>query len=165
MSRKRSRRAITWETNEYLPTSSEDDFASSDEEGSGAGRQPYKTDRRTCPHCQELVSVKTFKTHRRLFYNEVIKHKKVVYCIYQFLYFRVWIVGLRNHLFLNSLLKVVTSLHPALYSTLMATLMTYHLMSASVIIAYLILIKVFHSFLYFVHNSIATECYLKLLLL
>ena len=31
----------------------------------------FKTNRRTCPHCSQLVSVKTYKTHKRLFYNEV----------------------------------------------------------------------------------------------
>ncbi len=30
-----------------------------------------KTDRRTCPHCNELLSLKTYKTHKRLFYDEV----------------------------------------------------------------------------------------------
>ena len=31
----------------------------------------YKSSRRFCPHCREHVSVKTYKAHRRLFFNEV----------------------------------------------------------------------------------------------
>lgn len=27
--------------------------------------------RKYCPHCEEVVSVKTYKYHRRLFYNKV----------------------------------------------------------------------------------------------
>ena len=34
-------------------------------------KMQYKSDRRTCPHCKQLVSLKTYKTHKRLFYNEV----------------------------------------------------------------------------------------------
>lgn len=33
-------------------------------------RHVIKVDRRHCPHCQCLVSVKTFKIHKRLFYDE-----------------------------------------------------------------------------------------------
>lgn len=50
-------------------SSSEEDAASIDKESVVA--RIFKTDRRTCPHCQQLVSLKTYKTHKRLFYNEV----------------------------------------------------------------------------------------------
>ena len=33
-------------------------------------RRIIRVDRRHCPHCQRLVSVKTFKVHKRLFYDE-----------------------------------------------------------------------------------------------
>lgn len=33
-------------------------------------RRIIKVDRRYCPHCQSYLSIKTFKAHRRLFFNE-----------------------------------------------------------------------------------------------
>lgn len=33
-------------------------------------RPIIKVDRRYCPHCHSNLSIKTFKTHRRLYYDE-----------------------------------------------------------------------------------------------
>ncbi len=44
-----------------------------------------KTDRRACPHCNELLSLKTYKTHKRLFYDE------------ERLYVNVTVYGKRGH--------------------------------------------------------------------
>ena len=90
MSRKRARRDVSPKSGDEFANSgeenadmedfdftSQEDFASISRVESGTtGRQPYRTNRRTCPHCQELVSMKTFKTHRRLFYDEVVNHRE-----------------------------------------------------------------------------------------
>ena len=31
----------------------------------------YRTDRKLCPHCGEVVALKTFKLHKRLYYDQV----------------------------------------------------------------------------------------------
>ena len=33
--------------------------------------EPYSTKRKFCPHCKEGVAVKTFRAHKRLYFNEV----------------------------------------------------------------------------------------------
>ena len=90
MSRKRARRDVSPKSGDEFANSgeenadvedfdftSQEDFASISRVESGTtGRQPYRTNRRTCPHCQELVSIITFKTHRRLFYDEVVNHRE-----------------------------------------------------------------------------------------
>lgn len=52
------------------PSSGGDDVEEVSLQGPADGTH-YKTDRRSCPHCHQLVSLKTFKTHKRLYYNEV----------------------------------------------------------------------------------------------
>ena len=36
-----------------------------------SGRQVLHVERRTCPHCYNLVSLKTFKAHKRRFFDAV----------------------------------------------------------------------------------------------
>ena len=40
-------------------------------------KMQYKSDRRTSLHCKQSVSLKTFKTHKRLFHNDVRYSEKV----------------------------------------------------------------------------------------
>ena len=39
------------------------------ESGRACDRLVIKVDRRHCPHCQRLLSMKTFKIHKRLYYD------------------------------------------------------------------------------------------------
>ena len=32
-------------------------------------RKQFRPDQRLCPHCEEIVSYKTFRTHKRLYFN------------------------------------------------------------------------------------------------
>ena len=51
---------------------SESDCSDAEEpEAIYTSRDHFKTDRRTCPHCHQLLSLKTYRAHKRLFYNEV----------------------------------------------------------------------------------------------
>ena len=51
--------------------------SASEEELPRAKRRP---DRRNCPHCDELVSYKTFKKHRRLYYNLLTRSCRHAVC-------------------------------------------------------------------------------------
>ena len=37
-------------------------------------RKRLRTDQRFCPHCSKLLSYKTFRAHKRLYYDEVKDH-------------------------------------------------------------------------------------------
>lgn len=77
VSRKRPRNELqggdnSGDTSSGDASSDEHLAANIDEESGVANLQLFKTNRRTCPHCQQLVSMKTYKTHKRLYYNEVL---------------------------------------------------------------------------------------------
>ena len=42
-----------------------------DESCGGLGEASYSTTRKFCPHCDEIVAVKTYKAHKRLYFGEV----------------------------------------------------------------------------------------------
>ena len=57
-----------WGKRSHPLSSSDSDGEESDTDLPGAG---YLTDRRTCPHCSESLSLKTYRFHKRLYFDSV----------------------------------------------------------------------------------------------
>ena len=72
-----------------LSSNSDDELTSSDERSKeGPWHMPFsqmkqfKAGRRFCSHCHELVSLKTYKAHRRIYYNEVSVYQRHLYSLH-----------------------------------------------------------------------------------